>query len=93
MFDIALEDKVQGVLRGKDVEIDLENNESCHPLKGKGNKGKIILKLFKRKDKKILFSEKKNATFWVTNGTVKIKMFDDQVRSVTHEVDLKALSQ
>ena len=29
----ALEDKIQGVLRGIDVEIDTENIESCHRLK------------------------------------------------------------
>ena len=48
--DNTLEDKIQGVLRGIDVEVDTENIESCHRLKGKGNKGKVILKLSKRKD-------------------------------------------
>ena len=41
---------------------------------------------------KKLFSEKKIASFWVTNGTVKIKLLNDQVRSITHEVDLSALT-
>ena len=47
--DNALEDKIQGVLRGIDVEVGRENMESCHRLKGKRNKGKFILKLSKRK--------------------------------------------
>ena len=133
--DNALEDKIQGVLRGIDAEVDTENIESCHRLKGKGSKGRVILKLSKRKDaekiklnkKKLknidhrkiglssgtkvfineslcgyykllwskckkLFLEKKIASFWVTNGTVKIKLLNDQVRSITHEVDLSALT-
>ena len=44
--DNAFEDKIQGVLRG----IDTENIESCHRLKGNGSKGRVILKLSKRKD-------------------------------------------
>ena len=133
--DNALEDKIQGVLRGIDAEVDTENIESCHRLKGKGSKGRVILKLSKRKDaekiklnkKKLknidhrkiglssgtkvfineslcgyykllwskckkLFLEKKIASFWVTNGTVKIKLLNDQVRSITHEVNLLALT-
>ena len=43
--DNAFEDKIQGVLRGIDVEVDKENIESCHRLKGKGSKRKVILKL------------------------------------------------
>ena len=39
--DNALEDKIQGVLRGIDVEVDTENIESCHRLKGNGTKGKV----------------------------------------------------
>ena len=133
--DNALEDKIQGVLREIDVEVDTENIESCRRLKGKGSKGRVILKLFKKKDavkiklnkkklknidhrkigfssgtkvfineslcayykllwskcKKIFF-EKKIASFWITNGTVKIKLLNDQVRSITHEVDLSALT-
>ena len=58
--DNALEDKIQGVLRGIDVEVDIENIESCHRLKGKGSKGKVILKLSKRKDaQKIKLNKKK----------------------------------
>ena len=133
--DNALEDKIQGVLRGIDAEVDTENIELCHRLKGKRSKGRVILKLSKRKDaekiklnkKKLknidhrkiglssgtkvfineslcgyykllwskckkLFLEKKIASFWVTNGTVKIKLLNDQVRSITHEVDLSALT-
>ena len=133
--DNAHQDKIQGVLRGIDVEIGTENIESCHRLKGKGSKGKDILKLSKRNDaeklklskkrlknidhKKIglssgtkvfineslcgyykllwskckkLFLEKKIASFWVINGTVKIKLLNDQIRSITHEVDLSALT-
>ena len=41
--DNALEDKIQAVLRGIDAEADTENNESCHCLKGKGSKGRVIL--------------------------------------------------
>ena len=129
--DNALEDKIQGVLRGIDVEVYTENIESCHRLKGKGSKGKVILRLSRRKDtekiklskkklknidhkkirlssgtkefineslcgyykllwskcKKLLLDEK-IASFWVTNETVKIKLLNDQIRSITHEVDL-----
>ena len=48
-------------------------------------------KLLQSKCKKI-FLEKKINSFWVTNGTVKIKLLNDQVRSITHEVDLSALT-
>ena len=48
-------------------------------------------KLLQSKCKKI-FLEKKIHSFWVTNGTVKIKLLNDQVRSITHEVDLSALT-
>ena len=41
---------------------------------------------------KKLFLEKKIASFWVTNGTVKIKLLNDQVCSITHEVDLSVLT-
>ena len=131
----TLEDKIQGVLCGIDVEVDTENIESCHRLKGKGSKGKVILKLSKRKDaekiksnkkklknidhKKIglssgtkvfineslcgyhkllwskckkLFLEKKIASVWVTNGTVQVKLLNDPIRSINHEVDLSALT-
>ena len=131
----ALEDKIQGVLRGIDVEVDTGHIESCHRLKGKRSKGRVILKFSKRKDiekiklnkKKLknidhknlglssgttllineslcayykllwpkckkLFLEKKIVLFWVTNGTVKIKLLNDQVRSITHGVDLSALT-
>ena len=47
--DNALEDKIQGVLRGIDVEVGRENMESCHRLKGTRNKGQFLLKLSKRK--------------------------------------------
>ena len=58
--DNALEDKIQGVLRGIDVEVDTENIELCHRLKGNGSKGKAILKLSKRKDaEKIKLNKKK----------------------------------
>ena len=133
--DNALEDKIQGALRGIDVEVDTENTESRHRLKRKGNKGKVILKRSKRKDaekiklnkkklknidhKKIwlssgtkafineslcgyykllwskckkLFLEKKIASLWVTNGTVKVKLLNDQICSITHEDDLSALT-
>ena len=42
---------------------------------------------------KKLFFEKKIASFWATNGTVKIKSLNDQVLFVTNEVNLLALSQ
>ena len=48
--DNALKEKIQGVLRGIDAEVDTENIESRHLLKGKGSKGRIILKLSMRKD-------------------------------------------
>ena len=123
------------MLRAIDAKVDTENIESCHRLKGKGSKGRVILKLSKRKGaekiklnkKKLknidhgkiglssrtkvfinenlcgyykllwskckkLFLEKKIASFWVTNGTVKIKLLNDQVRSITHEVNLLALT-
>ena len=34
--DNALEDKIQEILRGIDAEVDTENIESCHRLKGNG---------------------------------------------------------
>ena len=114
------------------VERDIE---SCHRLKGKGSKGRVILKLSKRKHAekitlnknklknidhkeielssvtkvfingslcgyykllwlryKKLFLEKKIASFWVTNGKARIKLLNDQVRSITHEYDLSALT-
>ena len=49
--DNAFEDKIQGLLRGIDVEVDTQNIDSSYCLKGKGNKGKILLKLSKREDK------------------------------------------
>ena len=52
--DNALEDKVLGVLRGIDVEVDIENIESCYRLKGK-----VIPKLSKRKDTDKIKSNKK----------------------------------
>ena len=39
-----------------------------------------------------LFLEKNIASFWVTNGTVNIKLLNDQIRSITHEVDLLTLT-
>ena len=48
-------------------------------------------KLLWSKSKK-LFLEKRIASFWVTNETVKIKLLNDQVRSITREVDLSALT-
>ena len=33
------------------------------------------------------------ASFCVTNGIVKTKLLNDQVRSITHEADLSALTQ
>ena len=41
---------------------------------------------------KELYLGKKIASFWVTNGTVKIIFLNDQVRSITHEADLSALT-
>ena len=41
---------------------------------------------------KKLFLEKNIASFWVTNGAVKIKLLNDQVRSITHKVDLSVLT-
>ena len=38
--DNALEDKIQGVLRGTDLEVDTENIKSCHRLKRKRSKGR-----------------------------------------------------
>ena len=48
--DNALKYKIQGVLRGIDVEVDTENIELCHLLKERGNKRKVIIKLYKRKN-------------------------------------------
>ena len=44
-------------------------------------------KLLLSKCKK-LFLGKKIASFWVTYGTVKTNLLNDQVRSIIHEVDL-----
>ena len=58
--DNALEDKIQGVLRGVDAEVDTENIELHHRLKGKGSKGRFILKLSKKNDaEKIKLNKKK----------------------------------
>ena len=35
---------------------------------------------------------KKIILFWLPNGTIKIKLLEDQVHSITHEVDLWVLS-
>ena len=43
-------------------------------------------------NRKKLFLEKTIASFWITNGTVKIKLLNDQVRSFTREVDFSALT-
>ena len=43
--DNAFKDKIHRVLREIDAEVDTENIESCHRLKGKGSKGRVILKL------------------------------------------------
>ena len=48
--DNALEDKIHGILRGIDAKVDTKNIESSHCLKRKGSKGRVILKLSKRKD-------------------------------------------
>ena len=40
---------------------------------------------------KKLILEKKIPLFWVTNETVKVKLLNDQVRSITPEVDLLIL--
>ena len=132
--DNSLEETIQGVLRGIGAEVDTENIESSHRLKGKEIKERAILKLSRRKDPekiklnkkklknidhrkiglssgtkvfineslcgyykllwskcKALFLEKKIASFWVTNETVKIKLLNEQVRSITH-VDLSVLT-
>ena len=39
-----------------------------------------------------LLLEKKIASFWVINVTVKINLLHDQVRYITHEVDLPVLT-
>ena len=57
--DNALEDKIQRVLRGIDAEVDKENIESCHCLKGKASKGSVILKLSEREDAEKIKSNKK----------------------------------
>ena len=58
--DNALKDKIQGVLRGIDAKGDIENIELCHCLKGKGSKGRVILKFSRRKDaEKIKLNKKK----------------------------------
>ena len=38
------------------------------------------------------FLEKRIASFWVKNGAVKIKLLNDQVRSITYKVDLLGLT-
>ena len=48
-------------------------------------------KLLWSKYKKIFLGEK-IASFWVTNGTAKTKLLNDQVRSISHEVDLSVLT-
>ena len=73
--DYTLEDKIQGVLCAIDAEVHTENIESCHRLKGKGSKGRVILKLSKRKDAEKLKSSKKklknidHRKIWLSSGT------------------------
>ena len=50
-----------------------------------------ITSYFDRNFKKLFF-KKKVASFWIPNGTVEIKLLNDHVCSVTHEVDLLALT-
>ena len=50
--DNSFADKIQAVSRGINVEVDSENVESYHRLKGKESKWSVILKLSKRKDAK-----------------------------------------
>ena len=58
--DNALENKIQEVFRGIIVEGDAQNIDLCHRLKGKVSKGRVILKLSKRKDaEKIKLNKKK----------------------------------
>ena len=58
--DNAIEDEIQGVLRGIDAEVETENTELCHHLNGKRSKGRVILKHSKRKDaEKIKLNKKK----------------------------------
>ena len=40
---------------------------------------------------KALWSGKLISSFWVSNGSLRIKLGDDTVKSVTHKDDLKAL--
>ena len=61
--DNALEDKIEGVLRGIDVEVDTKNIESRHRLKGKGSKGRVILKLSKTKDEKKKIKQEKTEKY------------------------------
>ena len=44
-----LEDRIQGVLRGIDVEMDIGNIELCHCLKENRNKRKFVVNISKRK--------------------------------------------
>ena len=59
--DNALEDKIQGVLRGIDVEVHTESIESCHRLKGKGSKGKVILNFLRERMQKKQNQARKNS--------------------------------
>ena len=119
LSDKALENNIQGVFRGIDVEVDTESVESCQGRKETGNNGKVVLKHSKTKDadeikqKKLEhlyhiklgcfpvqrnFSKRKgfffetSSMFRLTNGTVKIKLLNDQAHSVAYEVDLSALT-
>ena len=60
--DNALENKIQGVLRGIDVEVDTENIEPFHGQKRKRINGKVILKHSKRKDADKIKSKKPQKT-------------------------------
>ena len=51
-----------------------------------------ITSYFGRNIKKLFFLEKKIASFWVANRTVIIKLLNDHIYSITHDVDVLALS-
>ena len=52
----------------------------------------VVITSYSGRNVKNYFWKKKIASFWVINGTVKIKLLNDQIRSITHEVDLSALT-
>ena len=52
----------------------------------------VVITSYSGRNVKNYFWKGKIASVWVTNGTLKIKLLNDQIRSITHEVGLSELT-